>query len=501
MNLNLQALCECLPDNLTYTKFIKNNNQLFSFPKLINKSKIIENNSLYIGHYKEFPDLAFKNNTIAIICIGNIPNSHRIDCSLLQMNENINIIEVYSSIVEIYHKYNTWEKELLEMISSNADLKQIIDFCKPLFEGNQLNCISLNGEILAGTINSSLVNFNTHNTHIPLPMLAQNIDTIKPFLAKGVSQYATSQINDLKFNYVQRSIYSDNQQIGLVNCTDTSHPLKEIEILLLNKLCDIIEKSLTEGWLLEGNHRTKINSYLKSILTGDSLKLQKFASYLNEKKLLNDCCYLCLCLRIKDVGSSTFLSDFFSVHFHHYFPDSFLCVIDSNIIILFCSSNNNVHNDNIDLLNKYLSGCQYQIGISNPFYSIEDIIHYYHQALIAIDSKHELSSTINICYFNNAVLSYIFNQATSSLPKIHICHPGIMDLYKYDKLHGSSYINTLKCYFENKQNAIKTADALYIHRTTLLYRLDRIKNIIGDNWNTYRKLLYIMISLQMLDES
>lgn len=51
----------------------------------------------------------------------------------------------------------------------------------------------------------------------------------------------------------------------------------------------------------------------------------------------------------------------------------------------------------------------------------------------------------------------------------------------------NSYWETLLVYFEHARNVNDTAAALYIHRATLHYRLDRVRDILGaqaldDGW-------------------
>ena len=72
----------------------------------------------------------------------------------------------------------------------------------------------------------------------------------------------------ITFNFIQRNLYINGQSIGLINCTDTNHPLKEIEFLLVNKLCDLIEESLTEDFILRTDSSVEIGTLLKNILEG-----------------------------------------------------------------------------------------------------------------------------------------------------------------------------------------------------------------------------------------
>jgi len=52
-------------------------------------------------------------------------------------------------------------------------------------------------------------------------------------------------------------------------------------------------------------------------------------------------------------------------------------------------------------------------------------------------------------------------------------------LIEYDRAQGTELVQTLSAYFTHKGNLSQTAEALFVHRNTLLYRMERIKEIGG----------------------
>ncbi len=85
------------------------------------------------------------------------------------------------------------------------------------------------------------------------------------------------------------------------------------------------------------------------------------------------------------------------------------------------------------------------------------------------------------------------SRITEELKGEFLCTVEIQKLYNYDKEHDTDYLHTLKSYVNNHLNAIKAAGELYIHRTTVNYRLERIKEITGlDLKNLDSDLLFIM---------
>lgn len=63
--------------------------------------------------------------------------------------------------------------------------------------------------------------------------------------------------------------------------------------------------------------------------------------------------------------------------------------------------------------------------------------------------------------------------------KKEYCNRVIKGLVEYDINNENYMIDTVIAYFENSYNISKTADALYIHRNTLMHRLGKIEEITG----------------------
>lgn len=72
------------------------------------------------------------------------------------------------------------------------------------------------------------------------------------------------------------------------------------------------------------------------------------------------------------------------------------------------------------------------------------------------------------------------------------------DLIDYDKENQTEYVRILETYFENECNTLWAADALYCHKNTLAYKMNKIKELLGydilSNENRTRIMLafYIM---------
>lgn len=52
-------------------------------------------------------------------------------------------------------------------------------------------------------------------------------------------------------------------------------------------------------------------------------------------------------------------------------------------------------------------------------------------------------------------------------------------LVAYDRAHNADLLNTLRTYFRCNGNAVEAAERLFLHRNSLLYRLQRIEDLTG----------------------
>ena len=76
-------------------------------------------------------------------------------------------------------------------------------------------------------------------------------------------------------------------------------------------------------------------------------------------------------------------------------------------------------------------------------------------------------------------------------------------LYLYDDEHKGELITTLQMYLRNKQSIRKTADAMFVHYRTISYRLEKIKQISGINFDNANEVLAVsngLIIYKMLKE-
>lgn len=139
-----------------------------------------------------------------------------------------------------------------------------------------------------------------------------------------------------------------------------------------------------------------------------------------------------------------------------------------------------------------------RVGFSNPFSELSKLRSYYHQADVALKVGMERMPSLWYHHFSDYVLDYMAKCLSADLDRRCLCAPEILTLLRYDRAHQTDFLHTLQVYLNNQLNANQTARDLFVHRATMVYRLDRIVELTGMDFHNADQILYLQISLRML---
>ena len=124
----------------------------------------------------------------------------------------------------------------------------------------------------------------------------------------------------------------------------------------------------------------------------------------------------------------------------------------------------------------FLNGHDLVSGISNCFNNLYDIPTYYKQALLTAKLAIKKNDTTLGIYNDYAPMHMFLTLSEDESPEAYI-HPTLEQIRSYDQIHNTEYFNTLRVYSMTMHNKDSTAMRLCIHRNTLLYRLNRIRDL------------------------
>lgn len=114
-----------------------------------------------------------------------------------------------------------------------------------------------------------------------------------------------------------------------------------------------------------------------------------------------------------------------------------------------------------------------RIGLSYSFYDLTGFSSYYHQARVALSYGSGKFSGIG----PEIAMRYFTDETVKDVFGANIAHPSLETLREYDGKHGGELYDTLYQFLRNERSLIASSRALNIHRNSLIYRIEKIRQL------------------------
>lgn len=92
----------------------------------------------------------------------------------------------------------------------------------------------------------------------------------------------------------------------------------------------------------------------------------------------------------------------------------------------------------------------------------------------------------------------LFNTHNRSLLE-NMRNHNLQALKEYDQTYNTALLKTLRTYLKNNGNAVLTAQALFTHRNTISYRLEKIKSILGEDLSSSQTIFNLTLAFYIDD--
>lgn len=137
------------------------------------------------------------------------------------------------------------------------------------------------------------------------------------------------------------------------------------------------------------------------------------------------------------------------------------------------------------------------IGVSARCDSLDDIPHRYQEAQRALEVRRHSRERYGTTFFDELGLYRILGPGSDYRELETFVHEWLGQLIDYDSQHHAAMVETLSRYFDCGGNYDETAESLAIHRSTLRYRLQRIRDISGNDLANVEDRLNLQVATRV----
>lgn len=176
-----------------------------------------------------------------------------------------------------------------------------------------------------------------------------------------------------------------------------------------------------------------------------------------------------------------------------YIPNSTSVFYEKQLVILIKSNDE----ANYDLLEQFLKSSSLVMGMSDSFEDLYQFNTYFKQAQATL-RLHELVNPHNqICFYEQYKSYHMFERFTTE-ELLLFCHQLVLKLKHVDEKNNTDYVETLRSYLYFQKSIQKTASHLFVHRNTINYRIQKIKEITEFNLDQYDLDAHILQSCEII---
>lgn len=178
---------------------------------------------------------------------------------------------------------------------------------------------------------------------------------------------------------------------------------------------------------------------------------------------------------------------------------STLTIIEENTIILLCyDMDERKNNECLEKIFDKILQYPMHIGVSDKYTGLSDSHGYYEQARLSIKAGFAQEPQKKIYRYNEYSPMQIVSGFAEHYCRKPFIDPIVLDIKSHDKKNGSDYLKTLDVYLSHMMNVKSAAEELCIHPNSMHYRISRIEELFGIDFNDPRQIQTLILSI-MLD--
>lgn len=421
-------------------------------------------------------------------CISEVPQPKNIgqirasgeDASIISGSDSLLIKsmtpeQTMNAVFEAYEFYSSWETALYQKITGDTNLQELLELNTEVFNRPMSICnskgwdyamlggdgpyIHPSSETLTSNDSSEDGSETTRQTFL------SSHNGVQPVVAFSPSHQG---------NILIANIWLEGDKYGAILAYENGKPftLADIQLMEVFQTVITVYATINKGVL---RSRSVLSEYLIDMLERKSLKKyspNKVLKFLNWKASDTYCVLAIAARKTADSVHLSHLCD--ELETAIYKPQAFL--YDNRIICLLRVKDipdfQNLTNEIKYSIPEHI----YAWGLSHEFHGISEFSTYYSQSCHAL--AHSIAKNVPGYTMSNIACTYIRRRCSDDFILQSYLHPDVETLIEYDKQNHTVYANSLYWYLFYSCNFTDAANRMNLHRNTLIYRINRITELI-----------------------
>ncbi|MGI6007182.1 MAG: PucR family transcriptional regulator [Ruminococcus sp.] len=458
---------------------------------------------LYFAAAWEFPEDTVDKG---LVCIGKPTLSLMEKNEILYFETDAAPAQVSAKIQKIFHRFHRWEDSLREALWEEKPLDALFRRAVTVFD-NSMFVHDENFYLLASVNQTPMQHAWEYDAVqgsyiLPLEILNDfkvNKDYLSTMHTEGPSVFPAETFG---YAILYQNLWYNKKYRGRICINEIKRKIRPGDFFLLDYFSKVVLEVLKAGEGKVLQHTRSLSRVLFRMLEGERIDTGTLDRILLQYGWTAKDEYFCACFFPEDRDIRTHSVQYFCSRLMDEFPEICAFLYEKCVVMLVNSTMNEMNpasfgNRAAVILRESLM----KVGISSLYRDLSLFPYYYEQAVCAYETGKKKHDTFWSYRFDDYQTDYILENALKKFPARLLCSQEILWLENYDRTHTAELGKTLRIYLENDRNLARTAEILEIHRSTLLYRIGRIKEITHLELEDPKEKFRLILSFALIDYS
>ncbi len=460
-------------------------------------------NRLYLVNADRVPQRAHAERGCVIVCIGDTPllERYRKSCSVIVIERDADFYQTFNALQRIYDSYDKWEADLRGIIDRSGNVSQLLMCSEPVF-GNPLFAIDEDFKILGasgGAATPSTGKGPSRGKTIGVDELDQflelhdlSMDDHDPLVLTLLDQ------TTLNYNLFESDVYR-----GCLTVYYEDRPYRPSDKPLIEQLGRFVLIAKQQLAIRAPEGLGSLRQAVQALVEErplDSVERDVVAAANDGRD------FVCIRLKLSNQLEQLPLG-FVRNAIEETFPGSIVFEYHRNSVVAMLDvgkdDDEGFRATIEEGLGPFVNAMAMDAGISNPYSDLLVAKSLFFQANQALDIGLLFEPAKRLHFFENYALRALVMNSVSDM-RLELLYPeGLRRLVEHDDASTTSYVETLRVYLENNQSIAKTSADLFVHRSTLMERLARMKRELGldlDDPDVQLRLRILLKAMQSRSE-
>ncbi len=410
---------------------------------------------------------------------------------------SVNAEELFNTVQRIFDTYDAWDERMQNLALSERTLKTLLDGSHRIFHN----------PIMVSTTGGFVIDYSSLLDAMPefQEILQHNKVTVyenedqAPGVPLEVTHYE-DPITQKQNLFVD--IYDKNRYRYRVILVEATRKLKVYDEYLLLHLAKYVQQMLEKYTVLQSDISYTLDRLLSNILTEEHMDQTSMEARFENFHWKENHTYFCMNIHVSTVDRQNLTVIRFICHqIESLMKGCCAFLLEENIVVYVnLNRSGKTLEEAVRTMTVFMKDSYLKAGISYEFTGLQSLKQYYLQSRIALREGMKRYPLRWVNRFEDIALDYLMGKCTEKLKPRVVCSRAVLTLRDYDREHKTDYFETLRTYICCQMNAVKAAKALFIHRSTFLYRMAHIREMVHIDLEDPDQLLYLLLTCKLLEK-